>query len=86
MPFLMVVVSPTTMLVSTVSVASPGFLALLDAIGARAGGAKFLRATARVTLGSLGNGTDRWHRRYRWDSSLILNGEAAIHLFPTITS
>src|SRR6476659_8637211 len=50
MPLLMVVVSPANVLVPVVSVASLGFLALLGAIGARAGGANALRATARVTF------------------------------------
>lgn len=50
MPLLMVVVSPANMLVPIVSAASLGFLALLGAIGARAGGANVLRATARVTF------------------------------------
>ena len=50
MPLLMVVVSPAGALVPTVSAASLGFLALLGAIGARAGGANVLRATARVTF------------------------------------
>src|SRR5580704_14650748 len=50
MPLLMVVVSPTGALVPIVSVASLGFLALLGAIGARAGGANILRATVRVTF------------------------------------
>jgi vacuolar iron transporter family protein len=35
---------------TTLSAASLGFLALLGAIGARAGGAQVLRATARVTF------------------------------------
>ena len=50
MPLLMVVVSPANALVPVVSAASLGFLALLGAIGARAGGANILRATARVTF------------------------------------
>ena len=50
MPLTMVVVSPANALVPVVSAASLGFLALLGAIGARAGGAKILRATARVTF------------------------------------
>ena len=50
MPLLMVVVSPASALVPIVSAASLGFLALLGAIGARAGGANVLRATARVTF------------------------------------
>jgi VIT1/CCC1 family predicted Fe2+/Mn2+ transporter len=50
MPLLMVLVSPSTALVPVVSAASLGFLALLGAIGARAGGANVLRATARVTF------------------------------------
>ena len=50
MPLLMVVVSPTGNLVPIVSTASLGFLSLLGAIGARAGGANVLRATARVTF------------------------------------
>jgi vacuolar iron transporter family protein len=50
MPLLMVVVSPASVLVPLVSAASLGFLALLGAIGAKAGGADVLRATARVTF------------------------------------
>ena len=50
MPLLMVVVSPAGALVPIVSGASLGFLALLGAVGARAGGANILRATARVTF------------------------------------
>src|SRR5512134_3484843 len=50
MPLLMVIVSPAGALVVIVSAASLGFLALLGAIGARAGGANILRATARVTF------------------------------------
>jgi VIT1/CCC1 family predicted Fe2+/Mn2+ transporter len=50
MPLLMVVVSPVGALVPIVSAASLGFLALLGAVGARAGGANVLRATARVTF------------------------------------
>ena len=50
MPLAMVVVSPTNALVPIVSAASLGFLALLGAIGAKAGGANTLRATARVTF------------------------------------
>lgn len=50
MPLLMVVVAPTSGLVWIVAGASLAFLALLGAIGARAGGADVLRATARVTF------------------------------------
>ena len=50
MPLLMVVISPTNVLVLTVSLASLGFLALLGAIGARTGGANVWRATVRVTF------------------------------------
>jgi VIT1/CCC1 family predicted Fe2+/Mn2+ transporter len=50
MPLLMVVVSPASLLVPIVSVASLLFLALLGAIGARAGGANVARATVRVTF------------------------------------
>ena len=50
MPLLMVVVSPTKALLPIVAGASLGFLALLGAIGARAGGANILRATVRVTF------------------------------------
>jgi VIT1/CCC1 family predicted Fe2+/Mn2+ transporter len=53
MPLLMVVVSPASALVPVVSAASLGFLALLGAIGAKAGGANVLRATARNILGAL---------------------------------
>ncbi len=50
MPLLMVVVSPSALLVPIVSAASLGFLAVLGALGARAGGANVLKATARVTF------------------------------------
>lgn len=50
MPLLMVVVSPESLLVPVVSVASLIFLALLGAVGARAGGANVTRATVRVTF------------------------------------
>jgi vacuolar iron transporter family protein len=50
MPLLMVLVSPSSSLIPMVSVASLLFLALLGAIGARAGGADILRATMRVTF------------------------------------
>jgi VIT1/CCC1 family predicted Fe2+/Mn2+ transporter len=50
MPLLMVIVSPTNAIIPIVSSASLGFLALLGAIGARAGGANILRATSRVTF------------------------------------
>jgi VIT1/CCC1 family predicted Fe2+/Mn2+ transporter len=50
MPLLMVVISPTGALVPIVFAASLSFLALLGAIGAKAGGATILRATARVTF------------------------------------
>lgn len=50
MPLLMVVVAPATMLALIVSAASLAFLALLGAVGARAGGANILRATVRVTF------------------------------------
>jgi VIT1/CCC1 family predicted Fe2+/Mn2+ transporter len=46
----MVVLSPATMLVPIVSAASLAFLALLGAIGAKAGGASVLRATVRVSF------------------------------------
>ncbi len=50
MPLAMVLVSPAQYLVPAVSVASLLFLALLGAIGARAGGANVIKATARVTF------------------------------------
>lgn len=50
LPLLMVVLSPASLLVWTVSVASLMFLALLGAVGARAGGANVWRATLRVTF------------------------------------
>jgi VIT1/CCC1 family predicted Fe2+/Mn2+ transporter len=50
MPLIMVVVSPANLVVSIVPTGSLAFLALLGAIGARAGGANVLRATARVTF------------------------------------
>jgi vacuolar iron transporter family protein len=45
-----VIVSPSDWLVPVVSAASLGFLALLGAIGAQAGGAAIVRATMRVTF------------------------------------
>ncbi len=50
MPLLMVVIAPAAVLVPAVCAASIVFLALLGAIGARAGGANVWRATARVTF------------------------------------
>ncbi len=50
MPLLMVVLAPAAWLVVAVSTASLVFLALLGAIGARAGGAGIWRATVRVTF------------------------------------
>jgi vacuolar iron transporter family protein len=50
LPMLTVLVSPTTAVIPLVSVASLGFLALLGAVGAKAGGAHVIRATARVTF------------------------------------
>ena len=50
MPLLMVIVSPLNLMIPMVSGASLAFLALLGAIGARAGGANVLRATVRVTF------------------------------------
>ena len=52
MPLLMVVVSPSGVLVPIVSTASLGFLAFLGAIGARVGGANVLRGTVRVIFWS----------------------------------
>lgn len=50
MPLVMVLVSPAGVLVPLVSAASLTFLALLGAIGARAGGANVRRATIRVSF------------------------------------
>jgi VIT1/CCC1 family predicted Fe2+/Mn2+ transporter len=50
MPVLMVLLVPRALIVPSVSGASLVFLALLGAIGARAGGANVFRATARVTF------------------------------------
>jgi VIT1/CCC1 family predicted Fe2+/Mn2+ transporter len=50
MPLAMVLVSPASMLVPIVSIASLLFLALLGAIGAKAGGADVFKATLRVTF------------------------------------
>lgn len=50
MPLLMVVLSPASVLIYAVAIASLLFLALLGAIGAKAGGANILKATARVTF------------------------------------
>jgi VIT1/CCC1 family predicted Fe2+/Mn2+ transporter len=50
MPLAMVLVSPSSTLVTVVSLASLLFLALLDAAGAKTGGADVLKATLRVTF------------------------------------
>ena len=50
LPLFVVLVSPRSMLVPVVSIASLVFLGLLGAIGARAGGAHVLKATLRVTF------------------------------------
>ena len=50
LPLLTVLVSPPSMLVGVVSVATLVFLALLGAIGASAGGAHVLKAVLRVTF------------------------------------
>lgn len=50
MPLAMVLLMPRSFLVAGVSIASLIFLALLGAIGARAGGANVTRATLRVTF------------------------------------
>lgn len=50
MPLAMVLVSPAAWLAATVSVASLLFLAVLGAIGAKAGGANMINATVRVTF------------------------------------
>jgi vacuolar iron transporter family protein len=50
LPLLMVLISPRSILVPVVSIASLVFLALLGAVGARTGGADVVRGTARVTF------------------------------------
>lgn len=50
LPLVMVFVSPAPILIYAVAIASLLFLALLGAIGAKAGGANVLKATARVTF------------------------------------
>lgn len=50
MPLAMVLIAPVDRLVLIVSIASLGFLALLGAVGAKAGGADIVKATARVTF------------------------------------
>jgi VIT1/CCC1 family predicted Fe2+/Mn2+ transporter len=50
LPLLMVVVAPPSAIVPVVSIASLTFLALLGAVGARAGGADVTKATWRVTF------------------------------------
>lgn len=50
LPLSMVMLLPDSLLVAGVSIASLIFLALLGAIGARAGGANIVRATVRVTF------------------------------------
>jgi vacuolar iron transporter family protein len=50
LPLLMVVISPRSILVPVVSIASLVFLAVLGAVGARTCGADVVRGTARVTF------------------------------------
>jgi vacuolar iron transporter family protein len=50
LPLVTVIISPARTLVPAVTVASLGFLALLGAVGAKAGGADILKATVRVTF------------------------------------
>ena len=50
MPLIAVLASPANVLITVVSMASLGFLAILGAIGAKAGGADVVRATVRVTF------------------------------------
>lgn len=50
MPLLMVMISPDREIIPIVPAASLGFLALLGAIGAKAGGANVIGATVRVTF------------------------------------
>jgi VIT1/CCC1 family predicted Fe2+/Mn2+ transporter len=50
LPLLMVVVSPLSAIIPSVSIASLISLAILGAVGAKAGGANIWRATARVTF------------------------------------
>jgi vacuolar iron transporter family protein len=50
MPLVAVLASPANILIPVVSIASLGFLALLGAVGAKAGGADVVRATVRVTF------------------------------------
>lgn len=50
MPLFAALVSPASIRIPAVSIASLGFLALLGAIGAKAGGADIMKATLRVTF------------------------------------
>lgn len=50
LPLALVIFSPASILVYTVSIASLLFLALLGAVGAKAGGADVVKATVRVTF------------------------------------
>jgi VIT1/CCC1 family predicted Fe2+/Mn2+ transporter len=50
LPLAIVLIAPLSMLVPLVSGASLGFLALLGAVGGKAGGANMVKATARVTF------------------------------------
>lgn len=50
LPLVMVLVAPASIPIYTVAVASLIFLAVLGAIGAKAGGADVVKATTRVTF------------------------------------
>jgi hypothetical protein len=71
MPLLMVVVSPANALVPIVAAASLGFLALLGAIGAKAGGCQYLaRDPTRDLLVRIGSRDHRWNRQAVRDDRL----------------
>ncbi len=62
LPLLMAFIAPPSILLYAVAISSLLFLALLGAIGAKAGGANMLKATVRVTFGA----------HWPWQSRLVL--------------
>ena len=86
MPLLMLVVSPAGALVPIVSAASLGFLDVLDAIGARAGGANMLRCHSPSNfLGRVGDGSHRRYRKNFWYGCLKICAYQAWRTCATIS-
>lgn len=74
LPLMMVMLLPPSLLFVGVSAASLLFLAVLGAVGARAGGANVAKATLRVTFwGGARYGPDRRDRGLVWGGGVTLS-------------